>query len=499
MINHYLNILFTRYPRKSIRLLEIIPPFIAIFLITMPFWGSVFFPIQLAYFIIFFDFYWLYKSLNLAVTSFIAVRKINAAEQENFLERAHILPHFEDMNHILVIPTYKESVKKLFETIDTIAAQTMPHKQLHVFIGMEEREPEIRNKAKQLEERYKNTFGTFICTFHPDVVGEVKGKSSNQAFAGRAAYSLLVEKKKIDINYMTISSVDADSLFDPQYFAYLSYKFLTSSAPYLRFWQSANVYYNNFWKIPASTRIFAFFGSLQRVSLLVQNMRLIPNSTYTLSMKLMHDIDFWDTDVIPEDYRVFFKAFFLKHGQVSVEPIFLKTSMDAPQSLTYMGSLINKYNQERRWSWGISDDAIFLKWWLTVKGAPFLKKTYLVSNVILDHIMWPVNWFIITISANLIVLLNPVFSRTSLGYTLPQISGFILTLCLFSLFVMIYVDHDLRSRRFPSPPKIKQFIFPLEFVLMPVAGLFLSTIPALISHVQLIRGKRLEYKVTEKV
>jgi len=173
--------------------------------------------------------------------------------------------------------------------------------------------------------------------------------------------------------------------------------------------------------------------------------------------------------------------------------------MDSPKSQTYVKSLMNKYHQERRWSWGISDDAVYLKWWLTVREAPFFKKTYLVGNVLLDHILWPVNWYIITISANLIVILNPVFSRTSLGHSLPQLSGFILTLCLFALFVLIYVDFDLRSKRYAKASKFRQFIFPLEFVLMPVAGFFLSSLPALISHVQLIVGKRLEYKVTEKI
>jgi hypothetical protein len=32
-----------------------------------------------------------------------------------------------------------------------------------------------------------------------------------------------------------------------------------------------------------------------------------------------------------------------------------------------------------------------------------------------------------------------------------------------------------------------------------VAGLFLSTIPAMVSHTKLMFGKRMEYKVTEKV
>jgi hypothetical protein len=161
---------------------------------------------------------------------------------------------------------------------------------------------------------------------------------------------------------------------------------------------------------------------------------------------------------------------------------------------------MNKYHQERRWSWGIADDATYIKWYLTIPGVPFFRKTALVLNVILDHILWPVNWFIITVSANIVVLLNPVFTRTSLGYSLPQISSFILTLCLLSILAMIYVDYMLGPKKSTHRySKLRKMLFPLEFMFMPVAGFFLSALPALISHIQLIIGKRLEYKVTEKV
>lgn len=495
----HLNYIFTTYPVKTRRALEISFPLISLFLISLPFWGSLIFPIQLAYFIIFFDMYWLYKSLNLAVCSYIATRKIKQAESQDFLAKAKQLDNFSHLKHIIVVPTYKESVSKLRACINSLKNQTFPTKSMFIFIAMEEREEKAPEKARQLAQEYKNSFGGIYFTFHKDREGEVKGKSSNEAWAGRQAHKILIQEKKLDMDYLTISSTDADSIFDPQHFAYVSYLFLKSKNPHLEFWQSANVYYNNFWKIPSFTRVIVFFGSLWRASLLVQGMRLVPHSTYTLSFKLLHEIGYWDADVIPEDYRIFFKAFFAKRGQVSVQPLFLKISMDAPQSPTYIASLKNKYNQEQRWSWGISDDAIYMKWWLTVPGVPFWKKTYLIANVLLDHILWPVNWFIITVSANLVVFLNPIFSRTSLGYNLPSLSGFILTLCLFSLFVMIYVDFDLRSKKYSDASKLRQFMFPLEFVLMPVAGFFLSTLPALISHLQLIRGKRLEYKVTEKV
>src|SRR6185437_6711213 len=104
--------------------------------------------------------------------------------------------------------------------------------------------------------------------------------------------------------YATISSVDADSIFDPQYFSYLTYAFLTDTSKYTKFWQSANVTYNNFWQVPAPVRVISFFGSLWRTALLIQKDRLVSNSTYSLSFKMLVDIGFWDTDVIPEDYRI---------------------------------------------------------------------------------------------------------------------------------------------------------------------------------------------------
>lgn len=499
MIQDLSNKIITRYPRKTTRLFEILPPLTAIFLIIMPFWASYVIPMLLSYFIIFFDVYWLYKSINIAVFSFISAKKISEAERIDWLSKAKALPNFSKVNHIAVIPNYKERVEKLRETVESLKRQTFPAKNIYVVLAMEAREEKAKEKAELLKKEYGKVFGGVIPSYHPDLPNEVKGKSSNEAYGAHVAYKELIEKKKLDINFMTISSVDADSIFDKNYFSCVTYKFLTSPAPHLRFWQSATVYYNNFWQVPSFTRVISFFGSLWRTALLVQGLKLISNSTYTLSFKLLKDIGFWDVDVIPEDYRVFFKAFFKTEGKVEVEPVYLKTSMDAPQSPTYAKSLMNKYSQERRWSWGISDDATYLKWYFTVKNVPFFKKTYLIGNVLMDHILWPVNWFIITISANLVAILNPVFTRTTLGYNLPRLSGFILTLCLFGLFALIFVDYNLRSKHYSKTSKLRQFLFPLEFIFMPIAGFFLSAFPALISHIQLILGKRMEYKVTEKV
>ena len=141
---------------------------------------------------------------------------------------------------------------------------------------------------------------------------------------------------------------------------------------------------------------------------------------------------------------------------------------------------------------------LFIKWWLTIPNIPLLRKTNLLANVLLDHFLWPVNWFIITIAANIMPFINPVFTRTTLGYNLPRLAGIILTSCLLSLLIMLILDFRNRPKNEPIS-KLKQFLFPLEFVLLPVVGFFLQTLPAIISHTKIMLGKRIEYKVTEKV
>ena len=497
-MTNFFNKIFTRYPIKTHRSLSALPGFVSWSLILFPVWGSPFFPYAVAYFILFFDIYWFYRSFSLVITAYISSKKIKEAEAKNWFEKGQALQNIEKVNHVIIIPNYKETEEKLRRIVGTIAAQTFPLKQIYVVLAMEKREQDGRRKANAIIKDFEGTYGGIYTTYHPDIPGEIKGKSSNESYAVKQINKVLIDQNIIDINFATITTADADSMFDRQYFSYLAYDFLKEPKRYNRFWQSANVDHNNFWSVPAATRVFSFFSSLWRTGLLVQGDRLIATSTYSLSFLLLKRIGFWDTDVIPEDYRVFFKAFFMMKGDIAANPIFLKTSMDSPLSPTYVGSLRNKYSQIRRWSYGASDDPLFIKWYLTVPGVPFIRKTKILYHVLLDHFLWPANWFILTIATSVITLINPEFSKTTLGYTLPIMARIILTSSLVALVIMIVIDYRNRPKHL-SKSKLRELLFPLEFILMPIAGFFLNSLPAIISHTQLMLGRKMEYKVTEKL
>ena len=475
-----------------------LPGFISWNLILLPIWGSFIFPLQLTYFILLFDIFFFTRSFSLVATSYIGSKRIKEAEKIDWLAKAEGHSDFDKLSHVVFLPNYQEGVAKLRRLIQTISSQTFPLQKIHVVLAMEKREKDAKEKANELIKEFEGVFGSIVAYYHPDIVGEVKGKSSNEAYAGKKFYKDFIKNGFIDIEYATVTTADADSMFDHQYFSYLANSFLSTPKRYNRFWQSANVDHNNFWTVPAPSRVLSFFSSLWRTGLLVQGDRLIATSTYSLSFQLLKDIGFWDTDVIPEDYRIFFKAFYKTRGNISADPIYLKTSMDAPLSSTYFKSLKSKYQQQRRWSYGASDDPLFIEWWLTIPGVPFVRKTKMLFHVLMDHFLWPVNWFIITISANVITLFNPNFARTSIGYMLPLIARLIITFTIGALLIMIIIDYRNRPKHL-SKSRLREILFPLEFVLMPIVGFFLNSLPALISHTQIMLGKKMEYKVTEKL
>jgi hypothetical protein len=489
-----------RHPVKSQRLLEILPGAFSWFLILFPVWASFFMPVVVAYYIIGFNVYWLYRSVTMAALAIVAHFRLKASTAYNWMADVQQFPDWQRVHHVVVIPTYKEPLTTLERTLDTLAKQTFPLSNLAIMVSFEEREgKEIETKAAALTQKYAPVFGHFWTTFHPDIQGEIKGKSSNTCWGARMAKKKLVDEEGVSIDYITITSEDSDALLDPQYFAALTYLFLDNPHRYRRIWQAGIMFYNNIWRVPAPVRVLASNFSVFQLYVLMRPDNLINFSTYSVSLKMIDEIGYWDTDVIPEDYRLFFKSFFATKGEVAVEPIFLPISADAAEANGFWNTMVNQYEQIKRWAWGVSDDAYVIKQWITVPGIPFWEKTMRVFHVLESHFLWPVNWFAITVGALIPPLVNPKFSQTVMGKTLPQVSSAILTIALVNLLVLFIIDAKNRPPRPGKRSLLHTILQPVEFVLLPVVGFFFSALPGLDAHTRLLLGRYIEYRVTEKV
>lgn len=489
-----------RHPVKSQRFLEILPGFFSWFLITFPLWGSLVIPEIVAYYIIGFNVYWLYRSFTMSVMAIFAHFKISASQRYDWMGDVRDFPDWKQVHHAVVIPTYQEPLSTLERTLSALSRQSFPTKRIAVILSFEEREGKTaKEKAEKLIKKFGHVFGYLLITYHPDIEGEVKGKSSNTSWAAKIIKKKLVDEVGIPIEYITITSEDADAVMHEHYFAVLAYSFLDSPHRYERIWQAAIMFYNNIWQVPAPVRVMASMFSVFQLHVLMRADSLVNFSTYSISLKLIDEIGYWDTDVIPEDYRLFFKAYFATKGKVEVEPLFVPVYNDAAESTGYWSTMMNQYEQIKRWAWGVSDDAYIIKRWITVPGLPFWDKTLRVLHVLESHFLWPVNWFAITVGALIPPLLNKEFSRTILGKTLPQLSSTILTVSLVSLVVIFVIDAINRPPRPNKVSFLKKLMQPAEFILMPVVGFFFSALPGIDAHTRLMLGRYIEYKVTEKV
>jgi hypothetical protein len=485
-----------RQQTGSKRLLELLPGICTWLILTSLIWASFLTPLALAIGILAYDTYWLYRSTSLGIRAIVAYRRLRRTEAFDWLGAASQLPDFERVHHLLIVPTYGEAVDILRTTLQHLAGQDFPHQRLAVVLAFEARDAEASHRAQLLTREFEGEFGQLWATFHPQLPGEVAGKSSNEAWAARRAKERLVDELGLGLELMTVTTCDADSRFAPKYFSALTYEFLTK--PRLRMFQPIIQFYSNIWRVPAPSRVLNSVHSLWQLAKLTRRDKLVPQSTYSLSFLACVEAGYWDVDVIPEDSHMFFKMMFHFGREVRVEPIYLPVVSDAAERPGYVDTLRSQFNQEKRWAWGVADIPYVLMGLGRTALRGGISRWYRGLRYIEEHLSWPLSPFLITFGAGAPKYFNPVYSRTALGHLLPNLSSWMLTASLASMGVMIIIDRLLK----PAPPAghpLGGWLHLLEWVLMPAVGIGLSALPGLVAHTRLLFGRYLQYKVTEKL
>src|SRR3989344_251490 len=496
---------YMRYhPVRTQRGLEVLTGLVPWSFILFLFMGSYFLPETVAYAVIGFNIYWLYRSLTMSANAVSGYLNIQATQKTDWLEKLKSNPETKNVwgkyYHVVLICNVKEKLETLRRTLDSLAKQTLPKENLVVVLAMEAREEEAKEKSAILTKEYRGRFGMLVTTYHPLTPGETIGKHSNEAYAAKEAKKILVDQKKIPIENITITTSDADSVFPNQYFALLAYKFLTVPDRYYKFFQAPQFPFNNIDKVTAPVRIAELASGISQISGLKKyTKRYFVVSTYSTSLVLLDKVGYCDVDAIPEDWHINLKAYFALQGKVDVVPLFLVVSIDAAQSTTAWKTIVNRYKQVQRQAWGATDVPYVIKQFFLHPEIPFWDKMTKITFVFESHLLWSVNWFILTIGANIPTFHNQNFARTSLGFNLSRMSALILTLCLVGLLTIIVINTLLDPGK---QQKAKALLHPftyLPWVWMPIAGFFLNALPGLESQTRLMLGRYIEYRVTEKV
>lgn len=479
---------------------DIIVPLLTWIIITFPLWMSPFHPALVAYFIIAFDVYFLYKAFKTTYLASLTYKQILQHYNIPFVKMLKELGGGEKLEHFFVVVAYKELLYKLEQTIDAVAHGDYPYHTIHLVLAFEVREPEEERKKKEeaIRAKYGKYFKDIIFTVHTLVAGEIPGKASNQTHAVKQL-SKYIREKEMDPQHCLITISDADSRFPENYFSYLTYEFLKDHGRQYHFYWAPVLLYNNFWQLPFFGRMQATLSSVLRLAFLSQKDQLIQISSYSTNLWLIEQIGYWDVDIIPEDWHVYMQAFFTFGEKVKTLPLYTIINGDAVYSGNMIKTFFSRYDQEKRWAWGVTDIGYAMKKLFTTPHLPFWPKMKKILFLTETHLLWPSTFFILTVSAWIPPLVNPTFKRTVLGFLLPQLTGFILTLATAMIVVYIYLDIKMRQKLQIQTKILNMPMLLIQWYLLPVVSFVLSSLPALEAHTRLLIGKKITYKVTEKV
>ncbi len=539
------------------RLLEIAPGAVT-WLVLLSIVGLSFrFPALVAWFVLSFDFYWLYKALVLTISNaicFLRIRDVLGADwadqlsgladlpgreawiqdrQERILDRVARLRRegnraaarggmrehrrlqrelvtvrgliargVEPLDpatlvHVALVPTYTEPYEKLEATVRALAAADWPVERKIVAIITRETDHPGRENVARLQELFGDGFAHFFHFLDPLEPGVVIGKSSAMAFGGRRLYAEL-RALGYDPRRVIVTDLDSDYRVHRQYFTYLAYRFATDPDRGHRLYQPVPMFHNNLWDVPLAVRLTAIGATQVQMWRSLTPERLISFSSYAVRLSTIHEVGYWATDAIPEDSRFYWRSFFTYGGAFRAEPLFIPVYGDAVRARTYPRTLYQQYTQIRRWAWGVTDIPYYVNQSLTHPEIPLRQRLHRLWDLWSDHINWAIAPFVIVFGSNLPLFLNSDFRETTLGQNLPVYAAWMLTAAFCMLIILAFVEDRIEP---PVPehwgivPRAMKY---LQWLAIPVVGFVFSNLPALDAQTRLMTGRRLEYRVTEK-
>jgi hypothetical protein len=445
--------------------------------------------------------YWITNAGSIVVYVRMGLSRIATVHETDWIARLEReFPEWREHYYLTIIPFASESIRILRSTLESLAESDFPAERRLLVLSSEIAKPEGRETASQLAAEFSGRFGHILVTEHTLKQGELKGKASNENHAGRFAYEALI-RMGIDPGKVLVSSNDADMRIEPQYPAYLLYSYLSEGPRRDRMvYQPVPADLSDYWNASFFTRMLVMSGVLWRITLQMRGgLRCTVFSFYSMSMKTLRDIGFWDVDVIPEDERTMFKAIATFGRSFRVKPLFIMVKGASIRGDGLVGSALEQYAQIRRWAWGASEIAHSFSVNRNLSPSGRRAMALPILNQIRTAVEWSLAPLILVFGGFLPGLVNPFFGFTSAG----RIFALVMTIfAVVSTFLLLYT---ISLERLIAPPRpiamrgVPDRLFGLaQWFLSPAVSLAFGALPALEAQTRLIFNSRIAYVESRK-
>ncbi len=494
-----------KHETKIERFLEILPGALTWIALTTPIWMSFVFPFAVAYLILLADIYWLTGAFRISILIYIGYNKMEEAKKINWLERLEkdFPDEWQNYYHLVVLPTYNEPPEVLVPACAAVVSEKYPKDKLFLGVGFEERRqqkaPEqVAANIKAVEDFNKQLAGVFA-TIHPaGLPGEVPGPATNRNWIIQNAIKELA-KRGIKPEQVIVTTLDADFVMHPQFLAGALHKYLSTPADVRmkRSFTGCFLYTNNYWQAPTPMRVIATGTAFWQLSEMVGSDKYINFSSLSINLKSLQEIGGWIPDKVNDDSGFFWKAYYHFKGDYKVIPHFLPISGDAVLDVTLWKTFQNQYLQLKRWAYGVEHIPFIVTQYFKT-DMNFWDKTDKLLFIFWSYFKWGTLALFITFGGLLIPVINPAFSESVVSRNLNVISSWILTIAFIGLFTTVYVNEKAappRPKNWPLYIKVWSY---LQWALVPIVLVTITTFPAIDAQTSLMLGRYIEFRTTNK-
>ena len=267
-------------------------------------------------------------------------------------------PKPDKIYHAVIMTAYNEGREILGPSIEAVKNSTFPNEKIIFVLAYEERGgEEIEKTVKELERDYKDVFKKFMLVKHPkDLPGEVIGKGPNLTYAG-AFLTEQVEKMKIPIENVIVTSLDSDNRMAPKYLDSVAYEFIVHPNRQRMSYQPVSLFMNNIWDAPAPMRVIAVSNSFFNIISTMRPHAIRNFASHSQPLQALKAMDYWSKRTIVEDGHQFWRSLFFFDGDYAVLPIRLPIYQDAVVDETLWKTIKAQFVQVSRWDYGASDVA----------------------------------------------------------------------------------------------------------------------------------------------
>jgi len=454
----------------------------------------------IAIFIIAFVFYWLLRISYLSFHQVASYRQMKKNLQTDWLEKLEGLKTKNDIYHLVILPMYKEDLEIIRATFQALKDSIYPKKKLIVVLATEERAGQAAQEiAKEIEKEFGKTFFRFLVTVHPqNIIGEISGRGSNVAWAVKKAKEIIIDKLSIPYQNIIVSGFDIDTRVYPQYFACLTWHYLTAKKPLRSSYQPIPVYNNNIWDAPAFSRVISTSGTFWQMMQQERPEQLVTYSAHSTPFKIFEEVGY-PNNMVSDDSRIFWRSFLYYHGDYRVIPLHYPVSMDAVMAENLPRTIVNQYRQQRRWAWGAENIPYLIFNFLKGKKISLFEKLRHSFIVLEGFWSWATAALLIFFLGWLpLILGGEEFNITLLSYNLPKIVGNLMTIGMIGMVISGALSMLLLPPRPKNYSKLKNLSMVLQWLLLPFTLIFFGTFPALDAQTRLMLNKPLGFSVTEK-